>query len=380
MLIPWSYLSHQDHGKQLLSQLLGAASEWEGIKAAVSGAGLRGTGRRGLCQHAAVCVCVIEVLLRCNSRSWLGQLVAHRVSFSGELQLEINELTKKKSPGKLQAWDGHRVPASCRGPLGCRNPVRCTASPHCSAPHSQDAAPATPVPTAASRPAPRAAGGLGGGEGRGVSEAPDGSGAARHRVTPPCPEVRRQRRWSGGQRPGCTGAASGRSATGGELGAVRCGQRWGSASARRRPSVTATPSPAPALWEPPRLPASAALRYVTPQRREGAGRRGEAFVAPPGLRRGGPGTLPRGSGLRAWGSGPSATAGPPPGGAGKGGPVRPRGAPRAGFVCARMGSVRAAAGVRAGPLPACGAKPSCREVPVLQQQQGLGCWKTCGAE
>lgn len=225
MLIPWSYLSHQDHGKQLLSQLLGAASEWEGIKAAVSGAGLRGTGRRGLCQHAAVCVCVIEVLLRCNSRSWLGQLVAHRVSFSGELQLEINELTKKKSPGKLQAWDGHRVPASRRGPLGCRNPVRCTASPHCSAPHSQDAAPATPVPTAASRPAPRAAGGLGGGEGRGVSEAPDGSGAARHRVTPPCPEVRRQRRWSGGQRPGCTGAASGRSATGGELGAVRCGQR-----------------------------------------------------------------------------------------------------------------------------------------------------------
>lgn len=64
MPVTWSNLSHQNHVKRLLSQLLGAASEWEGIKAAVSGAVLTGTGRRGLCQHAALCVCVTDVLLR----------------------------------------------------------------------------------------------------------------------------------------------------------------------------------------------------------------------------------------------------------------------------------------------------------------------------
>jgi len=279
MLIPWSYLSHQAHGKQLLSQLLGAAREWEGIKAAVSGAGLRGTGRRGLCQHAAVCVCdwgVAEVQqLQLVGSAGSSPSVIFRWTSTGNKRTD----KKKRSPGKLQAWDGHRVPASRHGPLGCCNPVRCTASPHCSAPHSQDAAPATPVPTAASRPAPRAAGGLGGGEGRGVSEAPDGSGAARHRVTPPCPEVRRQRRWSGGQRPGCTGAASGRSATGGELGAVRCGQRWGSAPARPRRF-----RPPPAVGDRHAFPRPGAMRAAAPpsQRRapvrnaSAAGRSGAA--------------------------------------------------------------------------------------------------------
>lgn len=168
---------------------------------------------------------MIEVLLRCNSRSWLGQLVAHRVSFSGELQLEINEPTKKKEvPGSSK-------PGTVTGCL-LHATAPWAAATRCAAPRPLTAAlhtARTPLPPPPSqrppRAPPRAAGGLGGGEGRGVSEAPDGSGAARHRVTPPCPEVRRQRRWSGGQRPGCTGAASGRSATGGELGAVRCGQR-----------------------------------------------------------------------------------------------------------------------------------------------------------
>lgn len=88
----------------------------------MSGAGLRGTGRRGLCQHAAVCVCVIEVLLRCNSRSWLGQLVAHRVSFSGELQVEINELRKKKKSREAPSLG--RSPGACftPRPLGLLQP------------------------------------------------------------------------------------------------------------------------------------------------------------------------------------------------------------------------------------------------------------------
>lgn len=152
MLIPWSYLSHQDHGKQLLSQLLGAASEWEGIKAAVSGAGLRGTGRRGLCQHAAVCVCVIEVLLRCNSCSWLGQLVVHRVSFSGELQLEINEPTKKKEvPGSSK-------PGTVTGCL-LHAAAPWAAATRCAAPRPLTAAlhtARTPLPPPPSQRPPRA--------------------------------------------------------------------------------------------------------------------------------------------------------------------------------------------------------------------------------
>lgn len=62
---------------------------------------------------------------------------------------------------------------------------------------------ATPVPTAASRPAPQGVlvGGVRGVRGVASRKDPDGSGAARHRVTPPCPEVRRQRL-------GCTGAAA----------------------------------------------------------------------------------------------------------------------------------------------------------------------------
>lgn len=102
--------------------------------------------------RSGVRVCVIEVLLRCNSRSWLGQLVAHRVSFSGELQLEINELTKKivvpgsSKPGTVTGCLLHAA-APWAAATRCAAPRPLTAALHTAR---------TPLPPPPSQRPPRA--------------------------------------------------------------------------------------------------------------------------------------------------------------------------------------------------------------------------------